>query len=126
VENLAEIKQRILFYLKNQRIKKEDFYNKIGANSSNFRGKSLKSELSGDTIAKISTIYPEINPDWLLTGKGEMLRNVKTADVSSESTTIKENNVTTLISILNRTLAEKDKQIDRLLSIIETTNKQNK
>ena len=126
MENLAEIKQRILFYLKNQRIKKEDFYNKIGANSSNFRGKSLKSELSGDTIAKISTIYPEINPDWLLTGKGEMLRNVKTADVSSESTTIKENNVTTLISILNRTLAEKDKQIDRLLSIIETTNKQNK
>jgi len=126
VENLAEIKQRILFYLKNQRIKKEDFYNKIGANSSNFRGKSLKSELSGDTIAKISTIYPEINPDWLLTGKGEMLRNVKTADVSSESTTIKENNVTTLISILNRTLAEKDKQIDRLLSIIETTNKQKK
>ena len=82
MENLAEIKQRILFYLKNQRIKKEDFYNKIGANSSNFRGKSLKSELSGDTIAKISTIYPEINPDWLLTGKGEMLRNVKTADVS--------------------------------------------
>lgn len=47
MENSAEIKQRTLLYLENQGIKKEDFYNKIGTNGSNFRGESLKSELAG-------------------------------------------------------------------------------
>jgi len=120
------IKERILQFIEIKQLKKEKFFREIGVTSANFRGKAVNTPLNSSTIENIFTIYPEINPDWLLTGKGEMLRNVKTADVSSESTTIKENNVTTLISILNRTLAEKDKQIDRLLSIIETTNKQKK
>ena len=33
-----------------------------------------KSGLKSDTLAKILDIFPQINPDWLLLGKGEMLR----------------------------------------------------
>ena len=33
-----------------------------------------KSGLKSDTLAKIMYIFPQINPDWLLLGKGEMLR----------------------------------------------------
>lgn len=33
-----------------------------------------KSELKSDTIAKILDIFPQVNPDWLLSGKGEMFR----------------------------------------------------
>ena len=33
-----------------------------------------KSGLKSDTLAKIMDIFPQINPDWLLLGKGEMLR----------------------------------------------------
>jgi DNA repair exonuclease SbcCD ATPase subunit len=33
-----------------------------------------KSGLKQDTLAKILDIFPQINPDWLLSGKGEMLR----------------------------------------------------
>ncbi len=33
-----------------------------------------KSGLKQGTLAKILDIFPQINPDWLLSGKGEMLR----------------------------------------------------
>ena len=33
-----------------------------------------KSGLKQDTLAKILDIFPQINPDWLISGKGEMLR----------------------------------------------------
>jgi hypothetical protein len=123
---IATTKERILQLLENKKISRAKFFKETGIKRGFLDSDKLNQAVSDEHFAKIIAKYPDINIEWLLTGKGEMLRNVKTADVSSESTTIKENNVTTLISILNRTLAEKDKQIDRLLSIIETTNKQKK
>ena len=55
-------------------ITREEFYKKVSLNGANFRGKSAKSELSGDKIANILRCYPDINPDWLLLGEGEILR----------------------------------------------------
>ena len=51
-----------------------------------------KSGLKSDTLAKILDIFPQINPDWLLLGKGEMLR------VSSPETPCD----TTLSALLDR------------------------
>lgn len=83
MEYLAKIKQRAIFFVENQGIKKEDFYKKIGSNGGNFRGKSLQSELSGDKIAEILANYPIINPEWLLTGKGPMLKNTSYPSINS-------------------------------------------
>ncbi len=44
-----------------------------------------KSGLKSDTLAKILDIFPQINPDWLLLGKGEMLR-IPTPDTPTDST----------------------------------------
>ncbi|GAA4276279.1 hypothetical protein [Aquimarina mytili] len=71
---LSPIKQRITFYLENQGVKKSDFYKKTGISPSNFKGTGAKSELGGDKIVKIVTIFEDISPEWLLTGKGEMLK----------------------------------------------------
>lgn len=68
------IKERIIYFVENQRIKKVDFFSKIGVTSANFRGNQLKSSLSSTSIERIITLYPEVNLYWLLTGKGEMLR----------------------------------------------------
>lgn len=70
---ISTIKENILLFIENQRIVKEEFYNKTEIAASNFKGKGLKSEIGGDKIVKILSVYPEINPTWLLTGKGEML-----------------------------------------------------
>ena len=84
-ENISEIKRRILQYIENIGITREEFYNKVSLNGANFRGKSALSELSGDKIANILRSYQDLNPDWLLLGKGEMLR-VSSPEIPSDTT----------------------------------------
>ena len=74
-ENITRSKQKILYFIDTQSIKKEDFYKKVGIDGANFRGKNLKSELSADKLVNILRKYSEISPDWLLLDKGEMLRS---------------------------------------------------
>lgn len=68
------IKDKILSYIKERGVSREDFYRKTGLSASNFKGAALKSELGGDKIVRILTIYNELSPDWLLLDKGSMLR----------------------------------------------------
>lgn len=68
------IKDKILSYIKERGVSREDFYRKTGLSASNFKGAALKSELGGDKIVKILTTYNELSPDWLLLDKGPMLR----------------------------------------------------
>ena len=81
-KNLAPIKQRIIYFIDNKGIKKKDFFTNLNVAASNFRSDSLKSEINGDVIAKISSLYPDLNLDWLITGKGNMLRTEERADSS--------------------------------------------
>jgi len=56
------IKDRILYFLENQGIKKTDFYEKTDISASNFKGAGLNSELGGDKIVKnIDRIFPVIS-----------------------------------------------------------------
>jgi len=123
-QNFDEIKRRLLYFAENTAIKKMDFYKKIGLQQSNFSGDGAASSLKSENIIKVLIAFPEINPDWLLLGKGEMLRNTTTANDQTN-----DDKVSRLITILQDTLAEKDKQIDQLLKIINrissnTNNKQ--
>ena len=72
--NISTIKDRILTYLEVKGIKKADFYQNTGLSDSNFKGKNRLSQPGGDMIVKILTSYPEISTDWLVMGKGEMIR----------------------------------------------------
>lgn len=71
---MTNIKERILYFVESQGIKKEDFFNSIEKSYSNFKGKQKDSGLNSDTIAIILTKYSQLNSDWLLTGNGEMLK----------------------------------------------------
>lgn len=68
------IKDRILAFLKEQGISREDFYRTTGLSASNFKGAALKSELGGEKIVKILTTYEALSPEWLLMGDGSMLK----------------------------------------------------
>jgi heptaprenylglyceryl phosphate synthase len=52
----------------------KDFFKKISISKSNFSGIGLKSDLSAELLNKILNHYPDISPEWLLTGKEPMLR----------------------------------------------------
>lgn len=75
--NLTTIKRRILELVKSQGFQVSKFFNEIGDNYENFKGKKLESSPSTDLIVKIRTKIPTANIDWILTGEGEMLLSGK-------------------------------------------------
>lgn len=68
------IKDRLVHVLEYKGVGKEAFYKKIGMTSASFRGNAKKTPLNSNAIENILSEIPDLNPDWLLTGKGEMLR----------------------------------------------------
>ncbi|NDV45477.1 helix-turn-helix transcriptional regulator [Paludibacter sp. 221] len=68
------IKERIIQFIEYKGIPKEEFYLKIGMTSASFRGNAKKTPLNSNAIENILSEIPDINPEWLLTGKGEMIK----------------------------------------------------
>ena len=66
------IKERILTFLTESGIKRTDFFETIGVESSNFKGKNIKSQPGGDMLVKILTSYPQLSAAWLMKGEGSM------------------------------------------------------
>lgn len=138
-QNFDKVKQRLLYFAENMDIKKMNFYNKIGMKQSNFSGEGASSSLKSENIIKILIAFPEINPDWLLLGEGEMLRknivqsiegnhNIQTAGngnimVSNKELDDKISFLEDKVLFLTEQLKEKDNQINTLLSIIQNNSK---
>ena len=75
IEKNPKIKQRILQFIDVKGITKTDFCKRTGISYGNIKGNANKSELGGEQISIILEVFPEISPEWLLLGNGEMLRN---------------------------------------------------
>lgn len=65
----TNIKERVLQIAKNQNISYETFFKDLGISYSNFKGKQKESSLQSDAIDKILTRYPDVDLQWLITGK---------------------------------------------------------
>lgn len=105
LQSFDEIKQRLLYYAECKGIAMCDFYKKISMYPSNFAGKGGESSLKSDNIVKVLNVFPDINPDWLLLGNGEMLRqnnqNATDAAVNNEK-------------FYRQYIADKEKKIEEL------------
>ncbi|WP_420573643.1 hypothetical protein [Kordia sp.] len=83
---LSPIKSRVLQYIDSQGLTKKSFFEKTGISPSNFKGKGAQSELGGDKIVTILTVYKNINPYWLLLGKGNMMSELsETSQIELEN-----------------------------------------
>lgn len=84
---MTNIKERVLYFIENQGEKKEAFFEDLGMSYANFKGVQKKSALGSDKIDKILSKYPDLNLEWLFSGKGEMLKteNTKTETNKEES-----------------------------------------
>lgn len=71
------IKERVLKIAEYKGIPKEQFTTEIGMTYGSFKGSAKNRPLNSNAIEKILTIVPEINPEWLLTGTGEMLKSAE-------------------------------------------------
>lgn len=111
------LKEKILSFLSEMGIRKVDFFEKTGIQSSNFKGINVKSAPGGDMLVKILTIYPELSAEWLMRGEGGMLRNSEnlfTKDLTESDPTKGQNYIpqTTPIEALT---TQESKKIDNNL-----------
>lgn len=75
----SQIKQKILLYLAKTGVSDYEFYKKSGTT----RGILTQNNgISEENLARFLAYAPEVNVEWLLTGRGEML---KTKETSSDS-----------------------------------------
>ena len=124
------MKERILQFIDYKRFSKSKFYRETGLSNGIL---DKKSGLTLDSIEKIYSKYPEINIEWLLTGKGEMLKtfaqnitqngntNVNNGHNVSGQGNVKKQTNDELMEIIrekDKQIAEKDKQIAMLIEKI--------
>lgn len=85
-QKVSPIKQRILFFADTLGISKRDFYIKIGVSRGTLESKTGITE---DVMAKFIATYPQVNTEWLITGRGNMVNTMK----DNIPTVIKTNNI---------------------------------
>ena len=111
------ILERIKQYIDYKGISISAFEKSIGMGNASF-GKSLKKggAIGTDKLENILSIYPEISPNWLLTGTGEMLRSVDITFEPEDQKTLVDlvSSQKNEIQFLKDKLEEKDKIISDL------------
>lgn len=85
MDKSTNIKERVLQIADFKGVTKEKFFNEINMTYGNFKGKSKNTPLNSNALADILTIYNEISPEWLLTGKGEMLKQEHNTKPSNDN-----------------------------------------
>lgn len=83
-KKISFIKERVLQYADFKGIGKERFAKSIGMTYGSFKGSQKKTSLNSDALDNILSNYPDINSEWLITGNGEMVKNIKSNDVIIE------------------------------------------
>ena len=117
------MKERILQFIDYKGFSKSKFYRETGLSNGIL---DKKSGLTLDSIEKIYSKYPEINIEWLLTGKGEMLKTFAQNITQNGNTNVNNgHNVSGQGNIIKQTndelmeiIREKDKQIAMLIEKI--------
>lgn len=68
---LSLIKERAIYIADSKGLSKQLFCSQIGLTTGNFRGEAKKTSLNSDTIEKILSLFPDVNIEWLISGKGQ-------------------------------------------------------
>lgn len=85
IQNISPVKQRILHFASTLGCSKRDFYKKIGVSRGTLESNTGATE---DVVAKFIATFPEINIDWLWTGRGDIYTSSKkiVKDTATERT----------------------------------------
>lgn len=78
MKNFSTQKDRILQFIDYKGLSKNKFYKETGISNGTL---DKKSGLSMDSVEKFYSRYNEVNPEWLLTGEGDMLKSEDTTEV---------------------------------------------
>ena len=116
------VKERIKIFLKFKKISQKDFSESVGL-SSGYLG-AMKKSFSTETINNIVIRYPDINIDWLLTGKGEMIKedigksgfNSEIGDYIYSTNPLNSDDMKNLITQMTGIISRQEDNISQLIS----------
>lgn len=115
---MSNIKERVLLIAEHEGIRKVDFFKDLGLSYANFKGMQKGSALSSDSIVMILSKYPNIDPEWLVTGNGDMLRTTgriaHDKAETYESPFVVNEIEQTLIEVLKMVISSQEKTIQSL------------
>jgi transcriptional regulator with XRE-family HTH domain len=82
---MSDITQRLKMILSYYQLNSADFSNKVGVQKSSISHLlSGRNKPSFDFINKLAVAFDEINIEWFVTGKGEMLKESSSNDANSD------------------------------------------
>ena len=123
------IKERLIKIAEYQGVSILNFEKICGLNRGNISNMGENSEIGSEKLSKISETFPEINSEWLLTGKGNMLKNEnENAQTSSQNVVLNagSRNKDNTILLGNQTkndfssfkevVTQKNEQIEKIIS----------
>ncbi|MBQ8044981.1 MAG: hypothetical protein IJ269_01355 [Bacteroidales bacterium] len=108
-------KERVIHYIESKNISKNKFYTLTGVSNGVL---DKKSELSISTIEKIYYTFPDLSLEWILFGKGEILRKNDTENMIQDGFSEK------IFRELLEKNAELNRQVGRLEAEIEHLKKE--
>jgi len=130
--------ERLFYFIRCKNISVNKFSKEIGVSNAYFsKQKKSKGSIGSHIIEKIVSIYPEINLEWLLTGKGDMLKsdlseknlNISSGDnirqeISFDKKTMTGSNTAQEIEHIKQLLKEKEARIAEKDVIIKEKDNQ--
>ena len=69
---MSDVKKRLLLFLESERIRTSHFEKTIGV--SNGYVNSISKSMQPDVLERIAAAYPQLSIEWLMVGRGEMLK----------------------------------------------------
>ena len=74
----STVKERLILFIKSMKISQSKFEKSVGL--SNGFVNNISKGIGAEKLHRILCVYPALNAEWLLTGKGEMLLNEKNSN----------------------------------------------
>lgn len=115
------VKERLVQYIKSKGLSNSEFCRRIGV--SNAFISSMRRSMQPDKTESIALNFPDLNISWLLTGKGEMLKDsgipiatniIKKVEIPEEAWEV--------IKKQADSLASKDRQMEDLIALLKKAN----
>lgn len=140
------VKQRLIKYLKYKDITQREFADIVGLSSGYVN--AIRKGILPDTLHKIAVHFPDLNTGWVITGEGDMLKQIQQVGDNNSGILINGNNsnspidshyysdspdvLKAQIELLDARIKEKDAQIkekdaqiNSLLAILSECSKKN-
>lgn len=113
---MSKIQERVKQFIDDKNISVREFCRIIGVSPSFL---ARDAEISSDKLLNIINAFPEISPEWLLTGNEPMLKKAKLNLQPDDQDTFRElyDKCFEEVIMLRQKLNEKDKQVSDLIKM---------